>query len=108
MSDDIKMYTLEQSLINYLTRINEVEASVSGGFKRVRALSITLDTRNPKQPICCVTIGMMSAYFDIRTGLKIKGHCYGIDRYIRDWVVLSTIDLEQMVRSEAHKIQRGS
>ena len=99
MSDDLKVQALEQSLINYLTRIEEVDKRVSGGFKRVRSLTLDIDIKNPKQPLLCVTIGMMSAHFNIKDGLKIRGNCYGIDKYIRDWIINVNIDLERVVIS---------
>lgn len=80
-----KLLGLEQSLIQFLTNKKEVDDKVAGGFRRVRGLSLSLDTRNPKKPLFTVQIGMCEAAFDILTGYKERGSCFGIERLIIDW-----------------------
>lgn len=76
---------LEQSLINFLCSKKEVETLVSGGSRRVRSLSFNIDMKDPKKPMFTVQIGMCEAGFNAITGLKEKGSCFGLERFIRDW-----------------------
>ncbi len=76
---------LEQSLINLLTSKKDIEEKVSGGAKRVRGLSFNIDVKNPKSPFFTVQIGMCEAAFNVNNGLKERGSCFGLERYIRDW-----------------------
>ena len=80
-----QLASLEQSLINFLTSKKDIEDKVNGGAKRVRALTFNIDMHNAKNPVFTVQIGMCEAAFDCRTGLKSKGNCFGLERYIRDW-----------------------
>ncbi len=82
---------LEQSLINFLCQKKEVEEKVSGGTRRVRGLSMGLDLKDPKKPYFTVQIGMCEAGFNALTGLKEKGSCFGLERYIRDWFERPTV-----------------
>ena len=76
---------LEQSLINFLCQKKEIEDLVSGGQRRVRGLSFNIDINDHKRPYFTVQIGMMEAAFNAFTGLKERGNCYGIERFVRDW-----------------------
>lgn len=76
---------LEQSLINFLTGKPEVEEKVSGGAKRVRGLTFNIDVKNPKNPSFTVQIGMCEAMFNVTNGLKERGNCFNLERFIRDW-----------------------
>ncbi len=76
---------LEQSLINFLCQKKELEETVNGGLRRVRGLSFNIELKDPKRPYFTVQIGMMEAAFNAFTGLKERGNCYGIERYVRDW-----------------------
>ncbi len=87
---------LEQSLIQYLCTKQEVEDRVSGGFRRVRSLSITFDIRNPQKPSFSVQIGMCEVTFNALTGMREKGHCFGIERYIIEWYLRPTVNSEIM------------
>lgn len=82
---------LEQSLINFLCSKKEIEQKVSGGAKRVRGLTFNIDVKNPKNPSFTVQIGMCEAAFNVQTGQKEKGSCFGCERYIRDWFERPTV-----------------
>lgn len=80
-----KLEGLEQSLIQFLTSKKDVDEKVNGGHRRVRGLSLNLDLRNHKKPLFTVQIGMCEVAFDVTTGYKERGSCFGIERYIIDW-----------------------
>lgn len=82
---DPKLTELEQSLINFLTSKKEIEEKVSGGARRLRSLSLGLNVKDKKNAFFTIQIGMCEATFNITTGLKEKGSCFGIERYVRDW-----------------------
>ncbi len=89
---DPALTELEQSLIQFLTQKPDIEAKVNGGAKRVRALSISLDIKNPQKPSFSVQIGMSEVTFNALTGAKEKGNCYGLERYIIDWYLRPSIN----------------
>lgn len=89
-----KIESLEQSLIQFLLTKREVDEKVSGGFRRVKGLSLKLDLRNEKRPMFTVEIGMCEAAFDAITGYKERGSCFGIERLIVDWFQRPSIRLE--------------
>lgn len=80
---------LEQSLIQYLMDKKDVETKVTGGSRRLRSLSFKIITK--KEPYFSVQIGMLEAVFSAVSGLKEKGSCYGIERYIRDWFLRPSV-----------------
>ncbi|MCD7740370.1 MAG: hypothetical protein LUH11_03375 [Candidatus Gastranaerophilales bacterium] len=80
-----QLSSLEQALINFLCSKKEIEEKVSGGSRRIRGLTFDIDMRNPKQPLFTIQIGMFEAAFNCRNGLKERGSCFGLERYIRDW-----------------------
>lgn len=82
---------LEHSLINFLCQKKEVEEKVSGGARRVRGLSLGLDFKDIKRPMFTVQIGVCEAGFNAITGLKEKGNCFGLERYVRDWFERPTV-----------------
>lgn len=82
---------LEQSLINFLTSKKDIEEKVSGGAKRVRGLTFNIDVKNPKNASFTVQIGMCEASFNVTNGLKEKGNCFGLERYVRDWFERPTV-----------------
>ena len=82
---------LEQSLINLLCSKPDVEDKVSGGAKRVRGLTFNIDVKNPKNAFFTVQIGMCEAAFNVTNGLKERGNCFGLERYIRDWFERPTV-----------------
>ena len=83
---------LEQSLINMLVSKPETEEKVSGGAKRVRGLTFNIDVKNPKNPSFTVQIGMCEAAFNCTNGLKERGNCFGLERFIRDWFERPTVN----------------
>ncbi len=80
-----KLAGLEQSLINFLTSKRDIEEKVTGGARRIRSLTFNIDFRDPKKTVFTVQIGMCEASFSCTTGLREKGSCFGLERYIRDW-----------------------
>ena len=76
---------LEQSLINFLCQKKEIETLVNGGSRRVRGLTFNLNLKDAKRPLFTVQIGMCEATFNAITGLREKGNCFGLERFIRDW-----------------------
>ncbi len=89
-----QLSSLEQSLINYLCSKKETEEKVSGGARRVRSLTFNIDFKNSKQPVFTVQIGMFEAAFSCTNGLKERGSCFGLERYIRDWYERPTVKFE--------------
>lgn len=79
---DPKLNELEQSLINFLVSKPDVDKKVSGGARRVRGLSMNV---NKNDCTFSVQIGMCEAQFNAKSGLKERGNCFGLERYIRDW-----------------------
>ncbi len=101
---DPALSQLEQSLINFLTQKKEVEEQVAGGARRVRGLTMGLDLRDEKKPCFSVQIGMCEAVFNINSGLKEKGNCFGLERYIIDWFSRPSVNHElKMVVAAALK-----
>ena len=94
MATEMQIQSLEQSLINFLLRKNDIEDKVNGGSRRVRALKLKIDDRNIKHLTFTVQIGMMEAKFSIENGLKEQGNCYGVDRYVRDWYTQPSVKME--------------
>ena len=91
MAKDPIITELEQSLINFLVSKEEVETKVNGGAKRVRGLTFNIDVKNPKNPSFSVQIGMCEAVFNTANGLKERGSCFNIERFIRDWFERPTV-----------------
>lgn len=85
---------LEQSLINFLSQKKDIEEKVNGGARRVRSLTLSVNIKDPKKVTFAVQIGMCEASFNINTGLKEKGSCFGLERYIRDWFERPTVSQE--------------
>ena len=82
---------LEQSLINLLCSKQEVEEKVPGGIRRVRGLTFNIDVKNPKNASFSVQIGMCEATFNVVNGLKERGNCFNLERYVRDWFERPTV-----------------
>ena len=91
MAKDPIISELEQSLINFLVSKPEIEEKVNGGAKRVRGLTFNIDVKNPKNPSFSVQIGMCEAIFNTTNGLKERGNCYNIERFVRDWFERPTV-----------------
>lgn len=96
---------LEQSLINLLCSKPDVEDKVSGGAKRVRGLTFNIDVKNPKNAFFTVQIGMCEAAFNVTNGLKERGNCFGLERYIRDWFERPSVSkaIEKYVQDAKNK-----
>ncbi len=92
-NSDPTIYQLEQSLIQYLSSKHDIDDKVPGGQRRVRGLTFKI-TRNVKEPSFSVQIGIMEAVFDAINGMKIRGSCYSLERYIRDWFLRATVNQE--------------
>ena len=95
-----KVTEMEQSLINFLVSKKDVDDKVSGGARRVRGLSINI---NLKENTFGVQIGMCEAQFNGTSGLKERGNCFGLERYIRDWYERPSIKLEMDKIFQANK-----
>ncbi len=58
-----------------------------------------------------VQIGMCEAAFNANNGLKERGSCFGLERYIRDWYEMPSINMEiksiisQFSRTEIKKVE---
>ena len=91
MAKDPVITELEQSLINFLVSKPEVETKVNGGIKRVRGLTFNIDVKNPKNPSFTVQIGMCEAVFNTANGLKERGSCFNVERFVRDWFERPTV-----------------
>ncbi len=85
---------LEQSLISFLSQKKDIEEKISGGARRIRGLTFNIDLRNEKKVYFTVQIGMCEAAFNVNTGLKERGSCYGIERYVRDWFERPSVQTE--------------
>ncbi len=88
---------LETSLIQFLLLKKDIE-SVPGGHRRIRTLTLKI-VSSLKEPAFAVQLGMCEAVFDAVTGLKTRGSCFGLERYIRDWFLRSSI--MEVIRSLA-------
>ena len=86
----IRVQELEQSLIQFLMNKKEVEDKMGGGFRRIRTLQLYVSL-SPKNQKFRVQIGMFEAEFAVKTGLKEKGNCFNLERYIRDWAERESI-----------------
>lgn len=91
---DPEIAKLEQSLIQFLCAKPDTEERVTGGHRRIRGLTIVFDIRNDQKPLICVQIGMSEVSFNISNANKERGHCYGIDKHIQDWIVKPNINYE--------------
>ena len=83
--EEVKIKALEQSLVNFLMDKKDTIERSGTSVKRVRMLQLRFDGTVPEHPLFIVQIGILEAEFDALTGMKEKGSCYGLERYIRDW-----------------------
>lgn len=90
---DPQLSGLEQSLINFLQTKREIEEKIPGGARRLKSLTLNMKKDNTKV-VFTVQIGMMEAAFNPNNGLKERGSCYGLERYIRDWFERPTVSHE--------------
>ncbi len=94
MAKDSSLNELEQSLINFLCSKKDISDKVSGGARRIRGLTLGMDMRDPNKPCFTIQIGMCEAAFNAQSGLKEKGNCFGIERYVRDWFERPSVNNE--------------
>ena len=97
-----KIKILEQSLIEFLMNKKDLEEKMGTGYRRVRSLQLSFNKKDPKHITFVVQMGMFSAEFDIKSGLKEKGSCFGLERYIRDWAERDSIKAEMMAITSAN------
>ncbi len=90
---DPALNSLEQSLINFLSQKKDIEDKISGGSRRLKSLTLGLK-KDSKSIFFTVQIGMFEAAFNTNNGLKERGSCFGLERYIRDWYERSTVNYE--------------
>ena len=105
--DDIKstrLQALEQSLINFLLGKKDLETRMGISYRRIRTIQIQLNDKNPKHLTFTIQMGIFSAEFGMLNGLKEKGSCYGLERYIRDWAERDSIKTEML---ELTSLNRG-
>lgn len=96
--------SLETSLINYLLQKKEVEEKVSGGFRRVRGLVLSLKKNNYDKYVVVVQIGMCECQFNAYNGLKEQGSIFGIERLIVDWLQRPSVieSIKSFVNNDVH------
>ena len=85
-----EIISIEQSLINFLCMKRDIERFVTGGIRRIKGLNLGIDVQD-KGTCFTVSIGMCQAWFNIETGLKERGNCFGIDQYIREWYKAASV-----------------
>ena len=85
LAKDPEIVELEHSLINFLTAKKDIDQKVSGGKRRVRGLTFNINSNDIDNPYFSIQIGMLEAQFNIKNGLKVRGNCFGLERFIRDW-----------------------
>lgn len=109
--EDIKstrIQALEQSLINFLMMKRDLADKMGTGYRRVRTLQIQLNDKNPKHLTFTIQMGMFSAEFNMMNGLKEKGSCFGLERYIRDWAERDSIRSEMLELTSINKGGSGN
>lgn len=84
---------LEQSLITFLSQKKDLDEKIPGGMRRIRALTFNI-VKDAVKTHFTVQIGMCEAVFSTTTGLKERGNCYGIERYVRDWFERPSVQVE--------------
>ena len=89
----INIQLLESSLINSLLQKTDLEAKTGVDGRRIRTINLYVNNKNPKHITFIVTMGMFSAEFNVANGLKEKGSCYGLERYISDWAERESVKL---------------
>lgn len=85
-----EVISLEQSLINFLCSKKDIERNVNGGMRRIKGLTLGIDIQE-KNSYFLVSIGMCQAWFNLETGLRERGNCYGLDHHIREWYKIPAV-----------------
>ena len=81
----VRVQALEQSLINYLLSKRELSERSGVGRRRILSIQLQINATNPKHLTFSVHMGMFVAEFNLLNGIKERGACFGLERYIRDW-----------------------
>ena len=89
---DGEIVKLENSLIQFLMNKKDIDSKISGGVRRLRSLTFNITGIDSKTALFSVQIGMCEAVFNAQSGLREKGSCFGLEHYIRDWFLMSTIN----------------
>lgn len=108
LEKDPQIIELEHSLINYLVQKKDIEEKISGGKRRIRALTFNIKTTDINTPCFSIQIGMCEALFNTSNGLKMRGNCFGLERIIRDWFERPSIHfrINEIVKKEIVKIKK--
>ena len=99
MNDDIKslrLQALEQSLINYLLNKKDLFERNGVGRRRILSIQLQINAKNMKHLTFIVEMGMFMAEFNMMNGLKERGACFGLERYIRDWSERDSVKSEML------------
>ena len=80
---------LETSLIQFLSLKKDIE-TIPGGHRRIQSLKLRIYS-SAKEPAFAVQLGMCEASFDAISGLKTRGSCFGLVKYVRDWFLRSSV-----------------
>ncbi len=98
-----KLQALEQSLINYLTNKKDIAEKLGSAYRRINSIQLSLNDRDPKHVTFVVSMGMVSAEFGVESGLKERGNCFGLERYIRDWAERDMVKTEMIALTSLNK-----
>ncbi len=102
-SKSTRIQVLEQSLINFLISKKDITEKLGTRYRQIYSIQLSLNNKNAKNPVFIVSMGMISAEFNIMNGLKEKGSCYGIETYIRDWAERDAVKTEMLALTSLNK-----
>ena len=102
-----RIKALEQSLIEFLSNKRDLEEKMGTGYRRIRSIQLSFNEKNPNHITFIVQIGMFAAEFNMSNGLKEKGSCFGIERYIRDWSERDSVKFEMMSITNLNSVGPG-
>ncbi|MBR1943173.1 hypothetical protein IJ843_05510 [bacterium] len=106
MNDEVKsgkVQALEQSLITFLLSKRDIEEKTGTGYRRIRSISLKLNDKDPMHVTFTVSMGMVSAEFGIMSGLKERGNCFGLEKYIREWSERDIVKSELIALTSLNK-----
>ena len=106
MNDEIKtekLQALEQSLITFLLSKRDIEEKAGMGYRRIRSISLKLNDKDPMHVTFMVSMGMVTAEFGLLSGLRERGNCFGLDRYIREWTERDIVKSELLSLTSQNK-----
>jgi len=97
-----ELASLEASLRNFILKEKSNSTSFddasSFNLMKYRGLSLTLDYRNPENPMFVVHIAALEAYFSMSNGTKETGSLGGDERYVYKWYMFGNVQ-EKFVAS---------